>query len=181
MDSIKKQVKELMENQNHMLVAIKFLDERLKEFTDKLKGNEPDVKEILESQAMIDAMSVKNSDDIMCHEKIKEENAVAIKALEKEIIKLNEEIELTWRKVMDRNTKKGKMRSEIKCEKIFEKFNELEKHIKISAHADGGPHSRVCAHETLCSAPHRRERKFSGARVCRVTFKHLPQPLRSHI
>ena len=46
MDIIKKQVKELMENQNHILVAIKFLDERLKEFTDKVKDNEPhDVKE----------------------------------------------------------------------------------------------------------------------------------------
>ena len=45
-----------------------------------------------------------------------------------------------------------------------------------SAHADGGPRSRVCARENLRSAPHRRERKFSGARVCRVTFKHLPQP-----
>jgi hypothetical protein len=52
---------------------------------------------------------------------------------------------------------------------------------KISASADGGPRSRVCARETLRSAPHRRERKFSGAHVCRVTFKHLPQPLRSHI
>jgi hypothetical protein len=29
--------------------------------------------------------------------------------------------------------------------------------------------------------PHQHERKFAGARVCRVTFKHLPQPLRSHI
>ena len=31
------------------------------------------------------------------------------------------------------------------------------------------------------SAPHRHQRKFSGTRVCRVTFKHLPQPLKSHI
>jgi hypothetical protein len=29
--------------------------------------------------------------------------------------------------------------------------------------------------------PHRHKRKFPGAHVCRVTFKHLPQPLRSHI
>jgi hypothetical protein len=29
--------------------------------------------------------------------------------------------------------------------------------------------------------PPRPERKFSGERVCRVTFKQLPQPLRSHI
>ena len=30
-------------------------------------------------------------------------------------------------------------------------------------------------------APHEHERKFSGTRVCRVTFKQFPQPLRSHI
>ena len=40
----------------------------------------------------------------------------------------------------------------------------------ISAHADGGPRSRVCVFETIRSAPHRYEHKFSGARVCRVTF-----------
>jgi hypothetical protein len=44
-----------------------------------------------------------------------------------------------------------------------------------------GPRFRVCAHETLCLAPHRREGKFSRACVCRFTFKHLTQPLRSHI
>ena len=49
--------------------------------------------------------------------------------------------------------------------------------IKISAYADGGPRSRVCAWETLRSAPHRRTRKFSAAPVCRITFKYLPQLL----
>jgi hypothetical protein len=39
----------------------------------------------------------------------------------------------------------------------------------------------VCARLTVHSSPHRNERTFSGARVCRITFKHLPQPLRSHI
>ena len=39
----------------------------------------------------------------------------------------------------------------------------------------------VCARWTVRSYPHQHERKFSGAHVCRVTFKHLPQPLRSHI
>ena len=48
----------------------------------------------------------------------------------------------------------------------------------ISAHTDGGPRSRVCARETLRSAPHRRERKFSGTRVCKVVFKHLPLSLK---
>jgi hypothetical protein len=46
---------------------------------------------------------------------------------------------------------------------------------KISAHADGGPRSRVCARDTLNAAPHRHEWKFSGPRVCRITFKHLTQ------
>ena len=44
----------------------------------------------------------------------------------------------------------------------------MSKRKKNSAHADGGPRSRVCARRTLRSAPHRRERKFFGARVCSV-------------
>jgi hypothetical protein len=39
----------------------------------------------------------------------------------------------------------------------------------------------ICAYLTACSSPHRHEQKFSGARVCIVTFKHLLQLLRSHI
>ena len=37
----------------------------------------------------------------------------------------------------------------------------------ISAHADGGPRSRVCVSETLRSAPHRRQRKFPRELVFR--------------
>ena len=32
-----------------------------------------------------------------------------------------------------------------------------------------------------CSAAHRHEQKFVRTPVCKVTFKHLPQPLTSHI
>jgi hypothetical protein len=67
------------------------------------------------------------------------------------------------------------------CFCTLEKNKFYDRGEKISAHADGGPRSQVFARETLRSAPHRRERKFSAARVCRITFKHLPQPLRSHI
>ena len=28
---------------------------------------------------------------------------------------------------------------------------------------------------------HQHERKFFGAHICKVTFKHLPKPIRSHI
>ena len=48
--------------------------------------------------------------------------------------------------------------------------------LRISAQADGGPFSRVCARETLCLAPHQHEWKFSGARVCRVTFNQKSYP-----
>ena len=48
MDLIKKQVNELMENQKYILVAIKYLDERLKEPTNKEKDKESnDVRDIL--------------------------------------------------------------------------------------------------------------------------------------
>ena len=36
------------------------------------------------------------------------------------------------------------------------------------------------AHQTLLSAPYQLGQKFSGAHVCTVPFKHLPQPLKSH-
>ena len=52
---------------------------------------------------------------------------------------------------------------------------------KISAYTDGGPRSRVCTRLTLRSGPHQQQWKFFGACVCKVAFKHLPQPLRSHI
>jgi hypothetical protein len=49
--------------------------------------------------------------------------------------------------------------------------------IKISARSS----LTVCARLTVRSSPHQHERKFSGTHVCKVTFKHLPQPLRSQI
>ena len=49
-----------------------------------------------------------------------------------------------------------------------------------NAATHGGPHSRVCARLTLCSAPQTTPGKISGTGVCKVTFKHLPKPKRSH-
>ena len=57
----------------------------------------------------------------------------------------------------------------------------LKREKKYAASADGGPRSRVRARGTLRSAPHRHQRNFSGACFCRITFRHLPQPLQSHI
>ena len=52
---------------------------------------------------------------------------------------------------------------------------------KNSSSADGGPRSPSAHAWRVRSSPHRHYRKFFGARVCRVTFRHLSQPLRSHI
>jgi hypothetical protein len=52
--------------------------------------------------------------------------------------------------------------------------------VEFSACANEGPCSPSHAWRGTLS-PHRPERKFSGTHVCRVTFKHLSQPLWSHI
>ena len=58
MDVIKKQVNELMENQNHMLVTIKYVDEKLKEMFSNAHDKETDeIKDIFESQGMIDGIN----------------------------------------------------------------------------------------------------------------------------
>jgi hypothetical protein len=54
-----------------------------------------------------------------------------------------------------------------------------EKYLKFRSRRWGSS-LPVYARLAVRSSPHRHDRKFSGARVCRVTFKHLPQPLRSH-
>ena len=38
----------------------------------------------------------------------------------------------------------------------------------------------VSARATLHSAPHQNQPESFSAHVCKVTVKHLPQPLRSH-
>ena len=49
----------------------------------------------------------------------------------------------------------------------------------ISSHANGGP--RMLTLWFGPPPPHQHEKNFSGASVCRVSFKHIPYPLRSHI
>ena len=55
-------IAELMMNQKHILEAIKYLNERI-EYKAK-NENTNEVNDILESQAMIDQIIVKNADDI---------------------------------------------------------------------------------------------------------------------
>ena len=133
---IKKQVNELIENQYHILVAIKYLDERLKEPTNKEKDDN-DVGDILESQTMIDQITVKNSDDMLVMKKTKDNNTVAIKVLETRIEKIKEEIKQTEKRFMVNDVRKSTHRPEIKCDLCgneFERFNDLETHIRANHH-----------------------------------------------
>lgn len=63
--NMKLEIDELHRNQNHILEAVKNLNERLEKMEEKLDDQKCDeFKEILNSQRMIDEIIVKNSDDI---------------------------------------------------------------------------------------------------------------------
>ena len=96
MKSLKEQVKELTENQKHILEAIKNLNERMESDFVKVDDEKiKDVNNLIESQGMIDQIVVKNSDDIMVIKKRKEDNSVAIKTLETKIDAIENEIMTT--------------------------------------------------------------------------------------
>ena len=80
---MKNDIAELMMNQKHILEAIKYLNERI-EYKAK-NENTNEVNDILESQAMIDQLIVKNSDDILIIRKTKEESTLAIQQLQSKI------------------------------------------------------------------------------------------------
>ena len=89
-----------------MLEAIKYRRERIEDVTDKANNEKTNVRDILDSQAMIDAIIVKkHSDDIVLIKKIKEENDAAIKILKKRIDKINDELETTRNDIRDKTKK----------------------------------------------------------------------------
>lgn len=98
---MKSNVNELMTNQTHILQAIKYLNERVEDIIEKTK-NSDEVKNIIESQSMIDEIIVKNTDDIAKIKKTKEENAVAIQCLETRIEKIDKEIETTKKTIQEK-------------------------------------------------------------------------------
>ena len=93
MDIIKEKIDEIMENQTHILEAIRYLDERWKNVEDKKGDNQRgEIKEILDSQAMLDQIVVKTSDNFLLMKKTKEEKAIAICLIDAKIEKFIEEI-----------------------------------------------------------------------------------------
>ena len=82
-----------MENQTHILEAIRYLDERWKNVEDKKGDNQRgEIKEILDIQAMLDQIVVKTSDNFLLMKKTKEEKAIAICLIDAKIEKFIEEI-----------------------------------------------------------------------------------------
>ena len=142
MSELYAKVSELMENQKHILEAIKYLDEQIKDILEKAKDDKTiQVENILESQAMVDEIIVKNSDDIKVLMKTKEENAVHINILEGKIENIDKEIgRINNSVVVKEDEEKNKLKKCIKsmkcdmCEKTFKRFVDLEIHIK-SSHA----------------------------------------------
>ena len=93
MKNIKVQTKELAENQEHILIAIKNLNERLEAIEGKTDDdNLENLKDILNSQTMIDEIIVKNSDDILRMKRTKDENKVKLEVLESRINIADKEI-----------------------------------------------------------------------------------------
>ena len=128
MDFIKKKIDELMENQTHMLEAIRYLDERLKKIEDEI-----------DKERKLDEIIVKKSDDILVMKKSKQENDVAIKKLDAKIDEINKELEMTRKELKDKEETTNKrpksfdLLNQLKCKmctKSFHRFADLENHIK---------------------------------------------------
>ena len=108
-----------------------------------------DIQDILESQALIDEVIVKNSDDIAFMKKIKWENKDAIKSVESKIEKLDKEIEK--RNIYDQDDQSKK---ENEGDKDLEKQN-----IVCSCYNRGH-----CKYKSKCSYIHPRN-------ICKIFLK----------
>ena len=139
MSALKKQVSELMVNQKHMLEAIKYLDERMKDIIEKAKFKENQVETAIESQSMNEII-VKNSDDIRVLKTAKEHNALAIKHIEEKIDNIDKEFKRTKNIVEEKASSNRKklesVQKDVKsvkcslCGEIYNRMIDLEKHIK---------------------------------------------------
>ena len=112
MSRLKDQVSELMENKKHILEALKYLDERIEDGIKKANNDKgQEVKDIVESQNMIDEIIVKNTDDILILKKTKDTNSAAIRQLEARIDTLDKEMERTMKAFKDKKVMNEKNRT----------------------------------------------------------------------
>ena len=157
MTNIKDQVLELKENQKHMLEAIRYLTEKVKDMENK----EHDVENIVESQAFIDEIIVKNSDDIIAMKRLKHENAESIKKLDTKIDDIDKEVE---RRTL-------KIKEELECKTICkEDIDNIAKAIKER------DNDKICNHfnRGYCRLKERCPYKHKSKEIC---TEHLRRTL----
>ena len=154
MSALDVQVRDLTENQNHILEAIKYLDERIQDILGKAECDKiKEVNNILESQAMIDQIIVQNSDAIHALKKAKDENDNAIKQLDAKIDNINKEMEMTEKIISEKEDMVKNM--EVKVDNIDKEMKMTKKLIgekgdmvKKSKVKQGSAHLVTC---TLCN------------------------------
>ena len=96
-------IEELFQNQTYILEAETNLNKRLTSMEEKIDDQKMlEVKEILESQAIIDEIVVQNTDDIVLMKKMKQDNNDLIMTLELTINQLEKEIQKR-NKVLENN------------------------------------------------------------------------------
>ena len=148
--SKKVQIEELLENQKYILDAVKNLNKRLVAIEEKMDDDKiKDLKDILESQNMIDEIIVKNSDDIELMKKVKDENEDAIKSLESKIEELDNEIQ-----------KRNKEFQNLNQHKIKENEKQLENQQIVCRYYNKG----YCRRKSWC-------RYIHPENVCKIFLK----------
>ena len=133
MGTLSAKVSELMINQKHMLEAIKYLDDSIKDILEKIDNEKTDhAKKILE-----------NSEDIVKLQKSKDENDIEIKQIEDKIKEVDREISVLKDDIIHKDDKDKKVDkgdkvysqahgNSIKCKncgQTFRRFVDLEKHM----------------------------------------------------
>ena len=87
------QIERVISNQKYLLNTVKNLDERLLEVEKRLDDDKvKEIRNIIEGQALIDEIIVKNSDDIKLMLKVKNQNQNELNRLESQINALDQEI-----------------------------------------------------------------------------------------
>ena len=135
----KDKIEELFQNQTYILEAVKNLNERLTSIEERLDDQRMlEVKEILESQAIIEEIIVKNTDDIVLMKKMKQDNNDSIMTLELKINLLEKEIQKR-NKVLENN-----------YDKQNEEVKEMQKKLILCRFTiEGFVKNKVCAHSCI--------------------------------
>ena len=112
-----------MVNQHHILEAIKYLKEKVEEDNhgnDRLK----EMQDMIESQALIEEVIVKNSDDIQIIKRSKEEANTALRSIDVQIARIQKELEAMTKKTKNKEKMEKKDKLQQSNDNVDNKFND---------------------------------------------------------